>query len=124
MHWYVDGWRNYADFLGRARRMEYWTFVLINSVVFAVIALIAIATRSWGVWVLAGLFGLALIIPWVSVTVRRLHDTGRSGWYYLIGFIPVVGEIWLLVLLLLDSEPGPNLYGASPKAPAYAVRPA
>lgn len=124
MSWYFAGWRNYADLLGRARRREYWTFTLINGVVFGILELIALLTWSWNWWVVAGLFALAVIIPAVSVGVRRLHDTGRSGWCLLLAFLPVIGAIWLIVLMVQDSQPGPNLYGPNPKAADYAVRPA
>ncbi|MDP3125664.1 MAG: DUF805 domain-containing protein, partial [Thiobacillus sp.] len=67
---------------------------------------------------LSGLYSLAILIPSLAVTVRRLHDTGRTGWWLLIGLIPLIGAIVLLVFMLLDSQPGDNEYGASPKGVA------
>ena len=119
MNWYLKVLRQYADFNGRARRMEYWMFVLFN-MMFAIIALvvdniIGIAFKEIGYGPLYLIYCLAIVIPSIAVAVRRLHDSGRSGWWILITFIPFIGGIWLLVLLLLDSDPGDNEYGPNPK---------
>lgn len=102
----------YATFTGRARRSEFWWFalfsVLLNIVVVVIDAVI-------GNSVLGYIVTLALIIPWLAVTVRRLHDTGRSGWGVLIALIPIIGAIVLLVFECQDSQPGPNSHGPSPK---------
>jgi uncharacterized membrane protein YhaH (DUF805 family) len=105
----------YADFSGRARRSEYWWFFLANFIV-SIVA--AILDQAVGFPLLQIVLGLALLIPGIAVGVRRLHDTGRSGWWLLIAFVPFVGVIILVVLLCLDGQPGPNNYGPSPK---YAV---
>ncbi len=110
----------YATFSGRARRSEYWwwyVFVTVIGIVASVIDRAAgltfgDATYAGG-WV-AGIAGLLLFLPTFAVFVRRLHDTGRSGWWLLITFIPIVGAIVLLVFVLLDSQPD-NQYGPSPK---------
>lgn len=124
MHWYLDVLKKYAVFSGRARRMEYWMFALINFVITIVLAIIdgmvGLGGESYGV--LSGLYTLAVLIPSLAVSVRRLHDTGRSGWWLLIALIPILGGLVLLVFMVLDSEAGPNQYGPSPKAepaPAY-----
>jgi uncharacterized membrane protein YhaH (DUF805 family) len=106
----------YATFSGRARRAEYWWFTLFSLLaVLAAVALDVALGISEEYNVLSTLVVLALILPGISVAVRRLHDTGRSGGWYFISFIPIIGPIWLLVLLLQDSKPLDNHYGASPK---------
>ncbi|HEX2190646.1 MAG TPA: DUF805 domain-containing protein [Longimicrobiaceae bacterium] len=116
MEWYLEVFRKYAVFSGRARRKEYWMFVLFN-----VLASISLAIAD-GVLGLGGGFGLlgavyalAVLVPGLAVSVRRLHDTGRSGWWLLVAIVPILGPIALLVLMALDGEPGPNQYGANPK---------
>jgi uncharacterized membrane protein YhaH (DUF805 family) len=119
MNWYLKVLRQYADFGGRARRKEYWMFVLLN-IIFAFGAIIldnvlGIAIDGIGYGPLYGLYALAVLIPGLAAAVRRLHDIGKSGWMILIALIPLVGAIWLLVLLVTDSSPGENQYGANPK---------
>lgn len=112
MHWYVVALNKYAIFTGRARRAEYWTFSLVNLLI--MLALFAIG-RAMGFDYLRGLFGLAILLPSLAVSVRRLHDTGRSGWWLLIGLIPIIGSITMLIFTATEGEPGDNTYGASPK---------
>ncbi len=119
MDWYLAVLKNYAGFSGRARRKEYWMFVLFN-VIFAIVAMIldnvlGIAMEGIGYGPIYGLYLLAIIIPSLAVGVRRLHDVGKSGWMMLIALIPIIGAIWLLVLFVQDSIPGENKYGANPK---------
>jgi len=111
--------KQYADFDGRARRTEYWMFVLFN-IIFSVVAVVldnvlGIAMEGIGYGPLYGLYVLAMIIPSLAVAVRRLHDTGKSGWMLLIALIPIIGSIWLLVLYATDGNPGENEYGSNPK---------
>ena len=113
MEWYLKVLKQYADFNGRARRKEYWMFVLFNVIASIILGAIDGAVGSYGA--LAGLYGLAVLIPSLAVGVRRLHDIGKSGWMLLVAFIPVIGFIWLLVLLIMDGTPGENQYGANPK---------
>jgi uncharacterized membrane protein YhaH (DUF805 family) len=124
MSWYLEVLKKYAVFEGRARRTEFWMFYLINLVITLVLigidALIGTLIPQAGVGVLQGLYSLAVLIPSIAVTVRRLHDTGRTGWWILIGLIPVIGGIVLLIFMVLDSEPGANQYGPNPKA-GYSV---
>lgn len=102
----------YVGFKGRARRSEYWWFVLFNLIVGVVISLIVRLT-GWNF--LSMLYSLAVLLPGLAVAVRRLHDIGKSGWFYLFVFIPLVGAIILLVWFCKDSEPGANAYGPNPK---------
>lgn len=120
MSWYLGCWKKYATFSGRARRKEYWMFVLFNVIVAAVLGIIGtILDNATGAGVitmiLSGLYSLAIIIPSIAVAVRRLHDTGRSGAWWFISFVPVIGGIWFIVLMFLDSV-GDNQYGPNPKA--------
>jgi uncharacterized membrane protein YhaH (DUF805 family) len=119
MEWYLKVMRQYADFNGRARRKEYWMFVLFNLIftVAAAIAdnLIGFTFGEFGYGFIYLIYVLAVFITGLSVTVRRLHDRGKSGWFYLIALIPLIGAIWLLIVLCQDSEPD-NEYGANPKA--------
>jgi uncharacterized membrane protein YhaH (DUF805 family) len=113
----------YVDFSGRARRSEYWWFTLFNVLVGIVASIIdAIIGTRWGSFgLIEALTSLALLLPGLAVGVRRLHDTSRSGWWILIGIIPIVGWIVLLVFYVQDSHPD-NKYGPSPNAgaqPAY-----
>ncbi len=106
---------NYATFSGRARRSEFWYFYLFNLLIgFA--AGILIALSGGIISFLYGIYCLAIIIPGIAVTCRRLHDIGRSGSYILIGFVPIVGWIFLLIWMLQDSDPGSNQYGPNPKS--------
>ncbi len=113
--------KKYADFTGRARRAEYWWFVLINFVVmFSLLVLTIILSGSndslTGLGgIIYAVYALGVILPSLAVTVRRLHDMGKSGWMLLIGLIPFVGLIILLVFYFTDGEPGANQYGPSPK---------
>jgi uncharacterized membrane protein YhaH (DUF805 family) len=114
MNWYLDVLKNkYATFDGRARRKEYWMFFLVNLIISLVLGFIEGIFGGPGL--LGLLYSLAVLIPSIAVTVRRLHDTGRSGWWILIGLIPVIGWIVLLVFMLMDSQPGSNQYGPNPK---------
>ena len=113
MEWYLKALKQYGDFSGRARRKEYWMFVLFN-IIFAFIAAILDNMLGTG-GVLYGIYALAVFIPGLAVGVRRLHDVGKSGWMFFIAIIPLIGTIWLLVLFLTDSNPGENKYGANPK---------
>ena len=113
MEWYLKVMKQYADFNGRARRKEYWMFVLFNFIASFILGAVDAAVGSSGA--LAGIYALAVFIPSLAVGVRRLHDTGKSGWMLLVAFIPVIGFIWLIVLLVMDSTPGENQYGANPK---------
>ena len=113
MDYYIAVLKKYAVFSGRARRKEYWMFVLFNLIISFIISLIGTFIET--LFFLQYLYMLAVLIPAIAVTVRRLHDTNRSGWWYFIVFIPVIGAIILIVFLAQDSQSGENQYGANPK---------
>ena len=102
----------YATFSGRARRSEFWWFTLFSAIVST---LASVLDATMGTNFVAIIVGLALLLPSLAVTVRRLHDTGRSGWWILIGIIPLIGIIVLLAFECQDSQPSTNNYGPSPK---------
>lgn len=105
----------YAGFSGRARRAEYWWFTLFAVLVTVVAVVIDMVLGTYpAVYAIAV---LALLLPSLAVTVRRLHDTDRSGWWLLIALVPLVGGITLLVFDLIEGTPGPNRFGPSPKHP-------
>ena len=105
----------YATFSGRARRSEYWYFVLLQVIVTAVLNGLYSATESVAFSAILVLFDLALLVPSLAVCWRRLHDIGKSGGYYFFVLIPLVGWILLLVWMCQDSQPGENQYGPNPK---------
>ena len=120
MKWYLKVIKNYAGFSGRARRQEYWMFVLFN-IIFAIGAMIldnvlGLAFNGIGYGIIYLLYVLFTLLPSLAVLVRRLHDTGKSGWWFLISFVPLIGSIWLLVLLVKEGVAGSNEYGPDPKA--------
>jgi len=120
VNWYLQALKKYTVFTGRSRRKEYWFFVLFNILVSMAFAVVDYFTgtysASYGMGLLGGLYALGVFLPAIAVTIRRLHDTDRSGWWILIVLVPIIGGIWLLVLMLFDSQPGDNKYGPSPKA--------
>jgi uncharacterized membrane protein YhaH (DUF805 family) len=124
MEWYLKVVRdNYANFEGRARRQEYWMFVLLNfifTLLFYIPLIIGVVMESETIMYigigLMSIYVLAVFVPSLAVIVRRLHDQDKSGWYYFIAFIPIVGFIWMLVLLITEGTQGSNQYGEDPKA--------
>ncbi len=116
MEYFIGALKKFADFTGRARRKEFWMFTLFYIIFYAVAATIDVVT---GLYMLSGIFSLALLIPTLAISARRLHDTGRSGWWQLIGLIPLIGAIVLIVFYVQDSVEG-NEYGENPKALAEA----
>jgi uncharacterized membrane protein YhaH (DUF805 family) len=120
MNWYLAALKKYVDFSGRARRKEYWFFVLFNIIISIVLTICDVVIGTYngasGIGILSGIYALAVLLPGIAVTIRRLHDTGRSGWWILIILVPFVGWIVLLIFMLLDSHPATNAYGPSPKA--------
>ena len=136
MNWYLKVLKNYTDFKGRSKRTEFWMFVLFNAIFLIVAAIIdnLLGTTidtifGYPVKLNGGLFdvqispsgyfyllySLAVLIPCIAVTVRRLHDVGKSGWILLIALIPIIGAIYLFILLVTDSNLAPNQYGENPK---------
>ena len=133
MNWYMAVLKKYAVFNGRARRAEYWWFFLVNVVVAIVLAVLnVIVTGAMSrsdsslpigsvFSCISAIYSLAVLLPGLGVTVRRLHDVGKSGTWIFIGLIPLIGWIWLLVLVAGDSQPGDNPYGPNPKMVAQPV---
>ena len=117
MQWYLHVLKNYAQFNGRARRSEYWYFVLCSLVVTIVLGVFdGMISRMTGsaVGILGCVYGLAVLVPSIAVGVRRLHDTNRSGWWCLLALVPLVGLL-LLWFLAQDSDASSNRYGQNPK---------
>lgn len=119
MNWYLSVLKQYANFNGRARRKEYWMFFLFNMIFSFAAAmldnLLGTANPELNYGVIYILYAIVMLIPSLAVGVRRLHDIGKSGWMMFVGIIPLIGAIWLLVLLVTDSNPGENQYGPNPK---------
>lgn len=113
MSWYLEVLKKYALFNGRARRKEYWYFFLFNVIIGVAISIVEITLGISAI--LSTIYSLAVFIPSIAVSIRRLHDTNRSGWWLLLSFVPVVGAIVLIVFMVQDSYPGVNQYGSNPK---------
>jgi uncharacterized membrane protein YhaH (DUF805 family) len=119
MQWYTEVLKKYAVFSGRARRKEFWMFVLANFVISIILNIVdrAIGTdNASGSGLLGSLYSLAVLVPTLAVGARRLHDTDRSGWWLLLYLIPVLGWIVLIVFWAMDGTVGQNTYGLDPKA--------
>lgn len=121
MKWYLKVvCDNYANFTGRARREEYWMYTLFNSIfligIVAVSGVFVSITDTPAFMGLYLIYLLGIILPSLAVIVRRLHDVGKSGWFYFITLVPFVGPIWLFVLFVTEGDKGPNQYGPDPKA--------
>jgi uncharacterized membrane protein YhaH (DUF805 family) len=116
--WYLAVLKNYAGFTGRARRTEFWMFVLFNLIIAIVLGIISAVIKTQ---IPVYLYDLAVLIPGLAVAFRRLHDTGRSAWWLLIGLIPVIGAIVLIVFYATPGVAGDNQYGPDPKLAAAPV---
>ncbi|MBK5931727.1 DUF805 domain-containing protein [Halochromatium salexigens] len=120
MNWYLEVLRKYTVFTGRSRRKEYWYYFLINFLIITALLIIddmlGTLDPEAGMGLLSGLYALAVLLPGLAVAVRRLHDTGRTGWWVLIALIPIVGPIILIFFLIQESVDGANQYGPNPKA--------
>lgn len=127
MNWYLEVIKNnYANFSGRARRKEYWMFTLVNTIIITVLYAILISSvdmntgemNSLGsiAGIIIGIYSLAIIIPSLAVTIRRFHDQDKSGWMFLLAFIPAVGGLIVFVFMCLEGTKGDNRFGPDPKA--------
>lgn len=126
MHWYLGVFKKYADFSGRARRMEYWMFNLFNIIILTVLFILMFAFvdgQTQQFTTMSAIFGFILVIyclgtilPNIAVTVRRLHDTDRSGAWFFINFVPYIGGLVLLIFMCLNGTPGSNRFGEDPLA--------
>lgn len=115
MNEYLSVLKNYAKFDGRARRREYWMFFLVNIGVSVVLNILATQVSQY-IGFLSLAYMLGILVPSIAVGIRRMHDIGKSGWWLLIAFVPIIGGIWLLVLTVTAGQSGSNAYGADPKA--------
>ena len=125
MQWYLKVMKNFATFSGRARRKEYWMFALVNFIVAIILSLPGAVLSAFpdeelqiiGFILLIPyyIYCFILFIPTLALSIRRLHDQDKSGWWYLVNFIPCIGPIWFLVLMCLDGTPGDNQYGPASK---------
>ena len=112
MNWYITVLRKYAEFDGRARRSEYWYFILVN---FMVTLLFSGLGLAFGFMEMGNVYSLAVFVPSLAVSVRRLHDIGKTGWNYFWVFVPIVGWVILIVYHARDGVVGENEYGVNPK---------
>jgi uncharacterized membrane protein YhaH (DUF805 family) len=119
MDWYFSVLKNYAVFEGRARRKEYWYFLLCNSIITALLLCIDVlfsgVTQDIGTGLLTGFYNILMFIPALAVAVRRLHDTNRSGWWLLLLAIPVIGGLVIFIFMIQNSQVGTNDYGINSK---------
>ena len=129
MEWMLMPLKRYADFSGRSRRKEYWMWVLFQVVLFTAVAILGGIVFGFGdpasgavgglggvLLILLALLGLAFLIPNIAVTVRRFHDQDKSGWWFLLNFIPYIGGIIVLVFMCIEGSRGPNRFGPDPKS--------
>lgn len=120
MDWYLGVLRNYTGFTGRARRKEYWFFALFHVLIIIALtvldSMLGTFNAESGYGVLSLIYMLAVLLPSLAVSIRRLHDTNRSGWWLLLGFVPLIGGLVLLVFMILEGTQGSNDYGPDPKA--------
>lgn len=120
MSWFLAVLRQYATFKGRARRKEYWMFVLCYVALYLALIIVDGLTGTFDMGtergLLSGLFLVATLLPSVAVAVRRLHDTDRSGWWLLLSLVPIVGQIGLLYFLIQEGDEGGNEYGPDPRS--------
>ena len=113
MDWYLKVIKQYAVFDGRAGRQEFWMFILINLAISIVLSVVEGIIGLNGI--LSGLYSLAVLLPTIGVSIRRLHDTGRPGWWLLMCFVPIIGIIVLIIFYAQEGQSGSNQYGASPQ---------
>lgn len=116
MNYYKMAFQRFSDFSGRSRRSEFWYFVLFNMLASGVAFALDMIL---GVPILYSLYMLIALVPGLAVSVRRLHDIGKSGWWILIGLVPVAGVIILIIFYATDSQPGTNQWGNNPKELDY-----
>jgi uncharacterized membrane protein YhaH (DUF805 family) len=120
MNWYLAVLKNYVGFAGRARRMEYWMFMIVNFLVYAGLLVIdrmmGHDIGEYGPGPLCAIYGLAVALPWLAVVFRRLHDTDRTGLWIFIHMLPLLGSIIFFIFMVMDSTPGTNRFGPNPKS--------
>lgn len=124
IEWYKTVLSRFAEFEGRAGRREFWMFVLVNFIVSVALSIVEgiLHLQIGALGILSTLYMLAVLVPALAVSVRRMHDIGKSGLFLLVGLIPIAGAIWLIVLYAQEGEHGANQYGPDPKAIPGAVQ--
>ncbi|KRW50928.1 hypothetical protein AO724_09470 [Aeromonas allosaccharophila] len=115
MNWYISVLKQYAVFSGRARRTEYWMFVLCNVIVMLLLAMVD-KLIGGDKELISSIYSLAVLLPSLAVAARRLHDTDRSAWWLLLGLIPIIGTLVLIYFMVCNGQQGPNRFGDDPKA--------
>ncbi|MBE8737205.1 DUF805 domain-containing protein [Aeromonas veronii] len=115
MNWYISVLKQYAVFSGRARRTEYWMFVLCNVIVMLLLGMVD-KLISGDNELISSIYSLAVLLPSLAVAARRLHDTDRSAWWLLLGLIPIIGTLVLIYFMVCNGQQGPNRFGDDPKA--------
>lgn len=116
MNWYISVLKQYAVFSGRARRTEYWMFVLCNVIVMLLLGMVDKLIGGDNE-LISSIYSLAVLLPSLAVAARRLHDTDHSAWWLLLGLIPVIGTLVLIYFMVCNGQQGPNRFGDDPKAP-------
>ncbi|MEH8117307.1 DUF805 domain-containing protein [Aeromonas allosaccharophila] len=115
MNWYISVLKQYAVFSGRARRTEYWMFVLCNVIVMLLLSMVD-KLIGGDKELISSIYSLAVLLPSLAVAARRLHDTDRSAWWLLLGLIPIIGTMVLIYFMVCNGQQGPNRFGDDPKA--------
>ena len=115
MNWYISVLKQYAVFSGRARRTEYWMFVLCNVIVMLLLGMVDKLSGGDNE-LISSIYSLAVLLPSLAVAARRLHDTDRSAWWLLLGLIPIIGTLVLIYFMVCNGQQGPNRFGDDPKA--------
>ncbi|WP_421266948.1 DUF805 domain-containing protein [Aeromonas veronii] len=115
MNWYISVLKQYAVFSGRARRTEYWMFVLCNVIVMLLLGMVDKLIGGDNE-LISSIYSLAVLLPSLAVAARRLHDTDRSAWWLLLGLIPIIGTLVLIYFMVCNGQQGPNRFGEDPKA--------
>ena len=110
---YINMFKNYATFSGRSRRKDFWMAVLVNFLISLILSILTGIASFFGI--IQMIYSLAILIPFLAMWARRLHDTSKSAWFLLLALIPGIGAIILLIFACMDSQPGANQYGPNPK---------
>jgi uncharacterized membrane protein YhaH (DUF805 family) len=128
MNYYIGVWKKFAEFSGRAGRAEYWWFFLVNLLIVTALSMLdaglamAMGADTATFSILVPIYSLAVLIPALAVTVRRLHDTNHSGWWVLLSLIPLIGPLVLLIFLILPGDSGANQFGSNPAGDSAVER--
>lgn len=115
MNWYIKVIVQFFDFSSRARRREFWTFNLISLAISMTLRIMDVVFNTFYFSIFATIYGMLVFIPSLAVSLRRLHDVGKSAWYIFLVLIPLIGWIWLLILFSMDGEEKHNQWGKNPK---------